>query len=61
MKRMMLKLLLVAVFVFGGFATSHAADKVLHIYSAFDPPEAQYYIEAFEKETGGLIRISGGR
>jgi iron(III) transport system substrate-binding protein len=63
MKRMMLRLLFVAVFVFGGFATCQAAGKVLHIYSAFDSEEAKYYIDAFEKESGidvEWVRMSSG-
>ena len=45
MKRVIFTSLLVAVFVFSGFATSHAAGKVLHIYEAFDTEEAKYYID----------------
>jgi iron(III) transport system substrate-binding protein len=63
MKKGMLMALLVAVFVFSGFATSYAAGKVLHIYDAFDTEEAKYYIDAFEKETGinvEFVRMSSG-
>lgn len=63
MKKTMLSLLLVAVFVFAGYASSQAAGKVLHIYEAFDTEEAKYYIEAFEKETGidvVWVRMSSG-
>ena len=63
MKRVIFLSLLVAVFVFSGFATSHAAGKVLHIYEAFDTEEAKYYIDAFEKETGidvVFVRMSSG-
>ena len=49
MKRVIFLSLLVAVFVFSGFTTSHSAGNVLHIYEAFDTEEAKYYIDAFEK------------
>ncbi len=38
-------------------------SNVLHIYTAFDTEEAQYYIEAFEAETGidvEWVRMSSG-
>ena len=63
MKRVILLSLLVAVFVFSGFTTLYAAGKVLHIYTAFDAPEAQTYIEPFENETGidvVWVRMSSG-
>lgn len=40
-----------------------AAYETLHIYTALDTEEAQYYIEAFEKETGidvEFVRMSAG-
>ena len=63
MKRVIVISLVAAVFLFTGFATSHAAGKVLHIYEAFDTTEAKYYIDAFEKETGidvVFVRMSSG-
>ena len=49
MKRLFLVLLLAALAT-AGFSTPQ--HEVLHIYTAFDTEEAQYYIEAFEAETG---------
>lgn len=63
MKRLTLVLLLIMVMVCSVFATGLAASKVLHMYTAFDTEEAQYYIEAFEKETGidvEWVRMSSG-
>jgi len=63
MKRLTLLLLLVTVIVFSVLATGLAAGNVLHMYTAFDTEEAQYYIEAFEKETGidvEWVRMSSG-
>jgi iron(III) transport system substrate-binding protein len=60
MKRLFLVLLLVAIAT-AGFATP--TREVLHIYTAFDTEEAQYYIEAFEAETGipvEWVRMSSG-
>jgi iron(III) transport system substrate-binding protein len=60
MKRLFLVLLLVAIAT-AGFTSP--TKEVLHIYTAFDPPEAQYYIEAFEAETGidvEWVRMSSG-
>jgi iron(III) transport system substrate-binding protein len=45
------------------FATGTPEPRVLHIYTAFDTEEAQYYIEAFEAETGinvEWVRMSSG-
>jgi iron(III) transport system substrate-binding protein len=61
MKRLFLVLLLAAIAA-AGFG-SPAPEKVLHIYTAFDTEEAQYYIEAFEAETGidvEWVRMSSG-
>ena len=63
MKKVIFRLLFVFVFVLGTFSTGYAADKVLHIYEAFDTEEAKLYIEAFEKETGidvEFVRMSSG-
>jgi len=63
MKRAILILMLVGVFVLSGFTTGQAAKKVLHIYEAFDTAEAKYYIDVFEKETGidvVFVRMSSG-
>jgi len=49
MKRAILVLVLVAVFVLSGFSTGHAAGKVLHIYEAFDTAEAKYYLNFARK------------
>ena len=52
-----------AILVFGGSSGILAADKVLHIYEAFDTAEAKYYLDAFEKETGikvVFVRMSSG-
>jgi len=38
------------------FATGTEESRVLHIYTAFDTEEAQYYIEAFEAETGITVK-----
>ena len=62
MKRLFLVLLLAAVAAVG-FATPQSEARVLHIYTAFDTEEAQYYIEAFEKQTGidvEWVRMSSG-
>ncbi|MEW6672742.1 MAG: ABC transporter substrate-binding protein [Thermodesulfobacteriota bacterium] len=63
MKKAILILLLAGIFVLSGFTPVRAAGKVLHIYDAFDTEEAQYYIDAFEKETGidvVFVRMSSG-
>ncbi len=63
MKRMVLALLLVSVVVFSGFNVAYAQKNVLHLYTAFDTEESQYYIEAFEKESGidvEWVRMSAG-
>jgi iron(III) transport system substrate-binding protein len=62
MKRLFLVLLLVGVAA-AGFATAQKEAKVLHVYTAFDTEEAQYYIEAFEADTGidvEWVRMSSG-
>ena len=63
MKKLTLTLLLVMVMVCSVFVTGLAADKVLHMYTAFDTAEAKYYIDVFEKETGidvEWVRMSSG-
>ncbi|MEW5815639.1 MAG: ABC transporter substrate-binding protein [Spirochaetota bacterium] len=62
MKRLFVVLLLVALAT-ALFATGQREQNVLHIYSAFDTEEAQYYIEIFEQETGidvEWVRLSSG-
>jgi len=63
MRKLNLALLLVLILLCSLVVTGYAADKVLHIYTAFDTEEAKYYIEAFEKETGidvEWVRMSSG-
>jgi len=63
MKRAIGILLLTGIFGLSAFVPVTAADKVLHIYVVFDTEEAQYYIDAFEKETGidvVFVRMSSG-
>ncbi|HZK10768.1 MAG TPA: extracellular solute-binding protein, partial [Atribacterota bacterium] len=63
MKKLTITLLMVIIMLCSVFVTGLAAGKVLHIYTAFDTEEAQYYIEAFEKETGidvEWVRMSSG-
>jgi iron(III) transport system substrate-binding protein len=53
-------LLVIGVFA---FANGQPEQKVLHMYTAFDTAEAQYYIEAYEKQTGvdvQWVRLSAG-
>jgi iron(III) transport system substrate-binding protein len=50
---------------FGGFifAGAQPEQKVLHMYTAFDTEEAQYYINAYEKASGvnvQWVRLSSG-
>ena len=45
------------------FGAPEQEARVLHIYTAFDTEEAQYYIDAFELETGievQYVRMSSG-
>lgn len=45
------------------YATPVQEAQVLHIYTAFDTEEAQYYIDAFEQDTGikvEYVRMSSG-
>lgn len=52
--------LIAAAFAFG---TGEKEQQTLHIYTAFDTEEAQYYIEAFEEATGidvQYVRMSSG-
>jgi len=63
MKRLTLTVLLVMVMVCSVFVTGLAADKVLHMYTAFDADQAKYYIDEYEKETGinvEWVRMSSG-
>jgi iron(III) transport system substrate-binding protein len=62
MKRLFFVFLLAAIAA-AGFATGQTEQRVLHLYTAFDTEEAQYYIEAFEAETGidvEWVRMSSG-
>lgn len=62
MKRCVVSLLAMVILI-SGMSNVQAADKVLHMYTAFDTEEAQYYIEAFEKDTGidvEWVRMSAG-
>ena len=63
MKKLTLTLLMVTIMLCSVFVTGLAADKVLHMYTAFDTEEAKYYIDVFEKETGinvEWVRMSSG-
>jgi iron(III) transport system substrate-binding protein len=56
-------LLLLVLLAMNGFAKGQDEPKVLHLYDAFDTEEAQYYIEAFEAQTGidvEWVRLSSG-
>src|SRR4030043_2070361 len=60
--KVVLSLLLVAVFILSGPSIGKAAD-VLHMYTALDPNEAKVYIEAFMKDTKinvEWVRMSAG-
>ena len=63
MQKLNLTIFMVFVMLCSIILTGLAADKVLHMYTAFDTEEAKYYIEAFEKETGidvEWVRMSSG-
>lgn len=63
MKKGVFSILLFAAVGVLAFATGQPEQKVLHMYTAFDTAEAQYYIEAYEKESGvdvQWVRLSAG-
>ncbi len=63
MKKILVTLLLITLISMTAFAAAQQEKQVLRIYTAFDTEEAQYYIEAFEKETGidvEYVRMSSG-
>lgn len=62
MKKWIVLLLLVTLSI-SVYSAAQKENQVLHIYTAFDTEEAQYYIEAFEAETGievEWVRMSSG-
>ncbi len=63
MKKGTLVVLFIAAIGTLAFATGQTERKVLHMYTAFDTEEAQYYIQAYEQQTGvdvQWVRLSAG-
>ena len=63
MKKACVVLVMLVLFGTVAFATPTQEANVLHIYTAFDTEEAQYYIEAFEEYSGidvEFVRMSSG-
>jgi len=69
MKKLLLSLIIAAMVVAPVFAggsqepVGEKSYKTLHMYTALDTEEAQYYIDAFQKETGikvEFVRMSAG-
>jgi iron(III) transport system substrate-binding protein len=63
MRKFTVTVILLSVIAVGAFANGQSEQKVLHMYTAFDTEEAQYYIDAFQKDTGvkvEWVRLSSG-